>query len=63
MGNKHLNIKNIDPIQPSCRKAIYNSMEEAQDMIKHIKETRVVREITAYKCLICGFWHLTSRTK
>jgi len=57
------NFKNINPIQPSCKKAIYNSFEEAQEVIAHIKETRVVREISAYKCTICGFWHLTSRTK
>jgi hypothetical protein len=63
MGKKHSNIKNIDPIQLSCKKAIYNSFEEAQDMIKYIKETRVVREISAYKCHLCGFWHLTSKTK
>jgi hypothetical protein len=63
MGYKFSNNKNIDPIGPACRKAIYNSPEEAQDMINYIKETRRVREIKAYKCTICGFWHLTSRTK
>jgi hypothetical protein len=63
MVYKHSNIKNINPIQPACKKAIYNSQEEALDMIAHIKETRVVREISAYKCTICGFWHLTSRSK
>ncbi|MBK7625765.1 MAG: hypothetical protein IPJ16_00940 [Bacteroidales bacterium] len=63
MAYKHSNIKNIDPIQPVCKKAIYNTQEEALDMAAHIKETRVVREISAYKCTICGFWHLTSRTK
>lgn len=57
------NIKNINPIQPTCKKAIYNTQEDALDMIAHIKETRVVREISAYKCTICGFWHLTSRAK
>jgi len=62
MVYKLSNIKNINPIQPACKKAIYNSQEEALDMIAHIKETRVVREISAYKCTICGFWHLTSRT-
>ena len=62
MVHKSSNIKNINPIQPTCKKAIYNTQEEAQDMIAYIKETRVVREISAYKCTICGFWHLTSRT-
>jgi hypothetical protein len=54
-------IKNIPPIEPVCRKKIYHSQAEAEDMIRHIRETRVVREISAYKCSICGFWHLTSK--
>lgn len=54
--------KNIDPIQPACRKNIYHSAEEANDMIRHITETRVTRPIKAYKCTICGFWHLTSKS-
>jgi hypothetical protein len=63
MGYKNSNIKKISPIDVPCKKAIYNSPEEAQDMLNHIRETRSVREITVYKCTICGFWHLTSRTK
>jgi hypothetical protein len=62
MVYKRSDIKNINPIQPACKKAIYNTREEALEMIAHIKETRVVREISAYRCTICGFWHLTSRT-
>jgi hypothetical protein len=60
MVRKLSNIKNVDPIEPQCRKPIYNSMEEAQDMIRYITENRVVKEIHPYKCTICGFWHLTS---
>jgi hypothetical protein len=30
-------------------------------MIRHILETRVGKEIRAYKCPVCGFWHLTSK--
>jgi hypothetical protein len=63
MGYKLSNIKNINPIEPPCRKTIYNSLEEAQDMIDHIKGTRVVKDIHAYKCTTCGFWHLTSKSK
>jgi hypothetical protein len=54
-------INKISPIEPVCKKKIYYSQEEARDMIRHISETRVVREISAYKCTICGFWHLTSK--
>jgi hypothetical protein len=60
MGYRRLKINKIDPIEPPCRKTIYNSFEEAQDMIRYIKEKRVVKEIHPYKCRICGFWHLTS---
>jgi hypothetical protein len=63
MGYKLSNIKNISPIGPPCKKTIYNSPEEAQDMIKYIKESRRVQEIHTYKCMVCGFWHLTSRSK
>jgi len=63
MINKNSKIKNISPLEPSCKKAVYNSPEEAQDMIRHINESRVIREIRAYKCTICGFWHLTSKVR
>jgi len=63
MGYKLSNIKKIDPIEPPCKKTIYTTPEEAQDMIKFIKENRSVRDIHAYKCSICGFWHLTSKSK
>jgi len=63
MGYNLSNIKKIKPIEPTCKKTIYNSFEEAQEMIKYIKENRRVQEIHAYKCMICGFWHLTSKSK
>jgi hypothetical protein len=63
MGYKYSNIKNINPLEPPCKKTIYYSQEEAHDMIRHIKENRVVREIHAYKCSFCGFWHLTSKSR
>lgn len=62
MAYKASKYKSVDPIGPSCKKAIYNSRHEAEDMINHIRETRVVRELTAYQCEICGLWHLTSRS-
>jgi hypothetical protein len=54
-------IKTISPLELPCRKKMYNSREEADDMIRYIMENRVAHEIRAYKCSICGFWHLTSR--
>jgi hypothetical protein len=61
MVHKISNIKNIHPVEPPCKKTIYHSIEEAQDMITYINENRVSIEIRAYKCQICGFWHLTSK--
>ena len=54
------NIK-IDPVEPLCKKRAYYSAEEAQEMIRHITETRVTRSIRYYQCPVCGLWHLTSR--
>ncbi len=62
MSYKLININKIDPIEPPCKKRIYHSLEEAQDMINYIKENRVVRDIHPYKCTSCGFWHLTSKS-
>ncbi|HOP00028.1 MAG TPA: hypothetical protein PLV06_06030 [Bacteroidales bacterium] len=55
--------KNIPSLEPPCRKAIYHTREDAEDMIRHIAETRTGREIRAYRCDICGFWHLTRSGK
>jgi hypothetical protein len=62
MAYKLSNKKRIDPIGSSCKKKTYYSHEEALDMIKYIKESRRVQEIHVYKCMDCGFWHLTSRS-
>jgi len=51
----------IQPLEPKCKKRVYNSPEEADAMIRHIKETRRVPGIRAYQCSMCGFWHLTSK--
>jgi hypothetical protein len=61
MRSKHSDIKKIAPIEFPCKKTIYNSFQEAQDMIRYIKENRNVKEIHAYKCNSCGLWHLTSK--
>jgi hypothetical protein len=63
MAKNSSGLKHPAPLEPGCKKTIYNSQEEAQDMINYIREIRAVRDIRPYKCNICGFWHLTSRTK
>jgi hypothetical protein len=60
---KTSNFESLDPIGPSCKKTIYNSLEEAREMIRHINENRVVRDLNAYQCPSCGMWHLTSKSK
>lgn len=50
----------VDPIGPRCKKAMYNTREEAEDMIRHIHETRITRPLHAYQCNNCGMWHLSS---
>jgi hypothetical protein len=55
--------KSVKPIDPGCKKAIYQSREEAEEMIRHIRETRFVSELSAYECPHCGLWHLSSKSK
>jgi hypothetical protein len=63
MAYKHSNIKKINPIELPCKKTMYNTAEEANDMVKFIEETREGQKIHVYKCTVCGFWHLTSKSK
>jgi len=50
----------INPIDYPCKKEVYYTLEDARMIIRHIEETRVTRKIRAYRCNVCGFWHLTS---
>jgi hypothetical protein len=61
MALKKSNMKKTIPLKQPCKKTIYNSYEEALDMIMYIKENRVGKDLRAYKCSVCGFWHLTSK--
>jgi hypothetical protein len=63
MGYKHSKIKKINPLEPPCKKPMYNSAEEAQDVINYLRENRDGHAIHVYKCDVCGFWHLTSKSK
>jgi hypothetical protein len=54
--------KSPESLSPACRKTMYHSREEAEDMIRYITENRVVRELRAYLCDACGTWHLTSKS-
>lgn len=54
---------NVKPIEPLCKKAMYNTKEDALDMVRYINENYTGRVINVYKCDICGFWHLTSKAR
>jgi hypothetical protein len=45
MGFRLSNKTKIHPIDPPCKKTIYNSLENAQAMIKYIVENREVQDI------------------
>lgn len=61
MRIKQSRIKKINPIGTTCKKAIYNSLIDAEDSIAYLQETKFVKDLSAYKCSVCGFWHLTSK--
>jgi hypothetical protein len=40
---------------------MYNSLIDAKESIDYLQENKGVKDLSAYKCLVCGFWHLTSK--
>jgi len=61
MKYKPSKIRHIYPVESPCKKTMYNSLIDAKESIAYLKENRMVKELTAYKCSVCGFWHLTSK--
>jgi len=61
MKYKSPEINKIDPIQYPCKKTTYSSVNEANESIEYLKVNKWVKELSAYKCTICGLWHLTSK--
>jgi hypothetical protein len=53
--------RKINPVESPCKKATYNSLAEAKESITHLQENKWVKDLSAYKCSVCGFWHLTSK--
>jgi len=56
-------IKEINPLGITCKKTIYNSLSEAKEAIAYHQENKYVKDLSAYKCSVCGFWHLTSKNQ
>jgi hypothetical protein len=53
--------KRTDPVGLPCKKKMYDSLTEAEEAIAHLETTRWIKNLSAYRCTICGKWHLTSK--
>ena len=54
-------IRKPDPVEFPCKKEMYNSLDEAKEAIDYLEKNKYVKDLSAYKCSVCGFWHLTSK--
>jgi hypothetical protein len=61
MKYKPSHITKIYPIESPCKKTMYHSLIEAKESITYLQENKSVKGLSAYKCSVCGFWHLTSK--
>ena len=61
MNYKSSRMRKIDPIRSPCKKTIYKSLFEAEESIDYLQKEKWVKGLSAYKCSVCGFWHLTSK--
>ena len=52
----------IAPLEPRCKKTVYESKVTAQEAIDYVMSGKRVK-LETYQCTICGFWHLTSIKK
>jgi len=47
-----------------CKKKIpYDSKKEINNIIRNSRNKNQNKTLSSYKCLVCGFWHLTSCSK
>jgi hypothetical protein len=61
MKYKPSRIRKIYPVESPCKKPMYNSFIDAEESMDYLKENKVVKDLSAYKCSVYGFWHLTSK--
>jgi hypothetical protein len=61
MKAKQSGIRKINPLEAPCKKTIYNSLADATESIEYLQASKFVKNLSAYKCSVCGFWHLTSK--
>jgi hypothetical protein len=61
MKYKPSRLKNVDPVETPCKKKMYNSLIDAKESIEYLQDNKTRKNLSAYKCSVCGFWHLTSK--
>jgi hypothetical protein len=54
-------VRKTYPVESPCKKTMYNSLIEANEAIDYLQKNKYVKDLSAYKCEVCGFWHLTSK--
>ena len=63
MRYKSSRIRKIYPIESPCKKTMYNSLIDAKESLDYLQENKGVKDLSVYKCSVCGFCHLTSKSK
>ena len=61
MKYKPSRIRKIYPIESPCKKTMYNSLIDAKESIDYLQKDKWVKGLSAYKCSVRGFWHLTGK--
>ena len=61
MKYKPSRLRKIYPIESPCKKTMYNSLIDVKESIGYLQENKGAKDLSAYKCSMCGFWHLTSK--
>jgi hypothetical protein len=59
MKEKSFGRRKIYPIESPCKKTTYNSLIDAKESIVYLQENKFVKDLSVYKCSVCGFWYLT----
>jgi hypothetical protein len=61
MKYKLSSTRKINPVEVPCKKTMYKTLIEAEESIDYLQKDKWVKGLSAYKCSVCGFWHLTSK--
>jgi hypothetical protein len=61
MKYKPSRLRKIYPIESPCKKTVNNSHIDAKESIDYLQKDKWVKGLSAHKCSVRGFWHLTSK--